>query len=343
MPKTSQTFLLRLIILFLAYFLTAYFGLKLDPVGGFATLVWAPTGIAIAGLLIWERRLWPAIFAAAFAVNFIFHAPPLVSAGIATGNSLEALFAVYVLDKLNFEHSLQRLEDVLLLIIGGSVIATVVSATIGTSSLLLGGVITAAKIGPTWFSWWIGDMLGCLVVTSLILTWVKNPLRPIVDKEKINELLAWVLLMTLITFLVFNNLFLSKTPNGSVVQLLFPLFVWSSLRFSLRVNITAIFVLTAFAIWATFQRIGPFQSTRLSDSLLLLQLFMGVLTTTTLVFVAVVAEQRRFKKELLKLNENLNAKVAEEKRMNKVILGQLKKFNRPKTTISRSETPVKVN
>ena len=41
----------ELIVLFVAYVLSARLGLMVSPVSGFATLVWPPTGIALAALL----------------------------------------------------------------------------------------------------------------------------------------------------------------------------------------------------------------------------------------------------------------------------------------------------
>src|SRR6267142_1736790 len=58
-------------LLFLAYFFTARFGLLLDAVSGFATLVWPPTGIALAALLLFGRRLWPGVLLGAACVNLI--------------------------------------------------------------------------------------------------------------------------------------------------------------------------------------------------------------------------------------------------------------------------------
>src|SRR5262245_57236840 len=92
------------------------FGLLLDPVGGFATLVWAPTGIALAALLLLGRRAWPAIAVGAFVTNVWAGAALPVAAGIALGNTLEALIGFELLQRAGFRRSLDRLRDVLALI-----------------------------------------------------------------------------------------------------------------------------------------------------------------------------------------------------------------------------------
>jgi integral membrane sensor domain MASE1 len=68
-------YFVKITILFVTYFLTARVGLSLDAVSGFATLVWPPTGIALAALILYGYRLWPGIALAAFAVNVVVGAP----------------------------------------------------------------------------------------------------------------------------------------------------------------------------------------------------------------------------------------------------------------------------
>src|SRR5689334_20964275 len=76
------------------YVLTALFGLHLDAVNGFATLVWPPTGIALFALLRGGYRLWPGVFIGALLANALSGAPPLVALGIACGNTAEAALAL---------------------------------------------------------------------------------------------------------------------------------------------------------------------------------------------------------------------------------------------------------
>src|SRR5207253_4346064 len=83
------------VLLFAAYFATARLGLLLDAVAGFATLVWPPTGIALAALLLYGTWLWPAVFAGALLANLLAGASLPVALGIACGNSLEALSAAW--------------------------------------------------------------------------------------------------------------------------------------------------------------------------------------------------------------------------------------------------------
>src|SRR3990172_3549501 len=67
------------------YALIARLGLRVDAVSGFATLLWPPSGIALAALLVGGFRLWPGIAIGAFAANLWVGAPLSAALGIAAG------------------------------------------------------------------------------------------------------------------------------------------------------------------------------------------------------------------------------------------------------------------
>ncbi len=162
-------------LLVVAYVVTARLGLMMDAVAGFATLVWAPTGIALAALLRGGRRLWPGVFIGAFVVNAWVGASPPVAAGIATGNTLEAILGAAALTRVGLDPRLQRVRDVGWLILLGAGASTVASATIGVASLYAGGIVPVSALAPTWRAWWVGDAIGDMVIASLLLVWSSGP------------------------------------------------------------------------------------------------------------------------------------------------------------------------
>jgi integral membrane sensor domain MASE1 len=64
-----------------------------------ASAIWIPTGIAIASLMIFGYRVWPAIFAGAFLVNLTTQGSLLTSIGVGAGNTLEGLLAAYLVGR----------------------------------------------------------------------------------------------------------------------------------------------------------------------------------------------------------------------------------------------------
>jgi len=266
----------------------------MDAVSGFATLVWPATGIALFALLRFGVSLWPGIFVGAFVVNVWTGAPPLVACGIAAGNTAEALIATAGLRRLTTLREVpMQLADVVGLVVIAAIGSTLVSATIGTASLRLGGVMSAAHAFETWRAWWLGDMTGDLIVAPLLLAWTFD-LRSIARHARSRALEAVVLTAALagVALLVLDT---TLAPDRALTQpyLLFPLLIWASIRFGVRGATAATFAVSVVAIWSTAHGRGPFMHERLATSLLFLQVFMAVVSVTTLSLSVAIAERNR--------------------------------------------------
>src|SRR5262245_46048466 len=92
------------------YFGAAKLGLTMAFVTEQVTAVWPPTGIALAALFLCGYRLWPAITLGAFLANATANAPLGTAAGIAVGNTLEALLGVWLLRLVKFDPTMGRVK-----------------------------------------------------------------------------------------------------------------------------------------------------------------------------------------------------------------------------------------
>ena len=174
----SPSYIARVAILTIVYFGAAKLGLSLAVMHANVSLVWPPTGIALAALLLFGSRLWPGVALGAFLVNVSTAVSLATAGGIAVGNTLEAVVGASLLRRVvRFRNSLGRLQDVLGLAILAAMLSTTVSATIGVASLCLGGAAPWALSGSLWWQWWLGDAMGGLVVAPVLLTWGTAP-RP---------------------------------------------------------------------------------------------------------------------------------------------------------------------
>jgi signal transduction histidine kinase len=282
------------------YVVAARAGLMMDAVAGFATLVWPPSGLALAALLILGPRLWPGVFAGAFIANLLTGAPILVALGIGLGNTFEAVLAVYALRQIpGFEESLERVVDVVGLIVLAAVFSTMVSATIGVTSLHLGGIVSAKQLGETWRAWWLGDMIADLLVAPVLLVWASGP-RRLGDQKRRAEAVALGIAVVAASLLIFGGQAGLPTATTTYAQayLFFPLLIWAALRFGQRGAVTAAFVVSVIAVWGTALGHGPFVRPALHQSLIALQAFMGVASATFLVLGASIAERRRAEREV---------------------------------------------
>jgi signal transduction histidine kinase len=298
-PRATLRDAALVVALAAVYVAAARLGLALDAVAGFATLVWPPTGIALAAILFFGFRLWPGIFIGATIANVLTGAPVGVALGIGVGNTAEALLGAYALRRIpGFYPALDRLHDVIGLIVFAGLFSTMVSATIGVTSLHLGGIVSAAQLRDTWRAWWVGDLMGALLAAPIILVWSTPP--------RARFPLRWVEGAGLATAVIFVGM-LTFFPDAPVVAvaadpfrqtyMLFPVLIWAALRFGQRGATTAAFVVSVIAIWGTALGHGPFVHPVLHERLLALQTFMAIVAATFLVMGAIIAERRRAEEE----------------------------------------------
>jgi len=134
-PKSLRP-LIRLLALNLAlaavYYLGGYFGLRLASPHPSVTLVWPPSGIALASLLLGGSSLWPGVFVGAFAVNITTSGHVGSSFGIALGNTLEAVIAAFLVMRFaGGRRFMDRAGDVFRFIMLGALVSSTVSVLIG--------------------------------------------------------------------------------------------------------------------------------------------------------------------------------------------------------------------
>jgi integral membrane sensor domain MASE1 len=130
-PLSARRLAILGLAIAVAYVFTARLGFEVAFVAEQVTTVWAPSGISVAALILWGRRLWPAVWVGALVANLGTNAPLWTAAVIATGNTLEAVAATWLLRRdPAFDPLLPRLRDAGRLIALGALGATAISATV---------------------------------------------------------------------------------------------------------------------------------------------------------------------------------------------------------------------
>ena len=285
----------------LAYFLAANLGLLLASAHTNVSPVWPPTGIAIAALLIFGRRLWPAVLIGALAANLWTEVSTPVAVGIAIGNTLEALAASYLLQyKISLDDFLSSIKSVLKFVLFAVLISPMVSATIGTLSLFLGGEAQWSELGRLWVTWWLGDGFGALIVAPFILSWDARSRDPLSSKT-ILEGGVLLLLLFLVSMVVFGGWIPGSDKRYPIAHLCLPFLVWAALRFDQRAMTSAILLLSSVAVWGTSHGYGSFVHGGPNESLLLLQVFIGTAALLTYLLYGVMRERAKSEAEKLAL------------------------------------------
>ena len=280
-----------------AYFVAAELGLALVETHGNVSPVWPPTGIAIAGLLILGGRAWPAVLAGAFLANLRTGVPAGVALGIGVGNTLEALTACVLLQQAGFRNGLERVHDVVALVLLAVFSSPIVSATIGVASLYLGGALQGAKWSHLWFVWWAGDAGGALLVTPVLLTW-HDAWRRGADWQRLRQALPAATALVAVCVFVFRLELSPAVRSYPLEYAVLPVLFWIALRFGQVGSATALLTVAVTAIWGTLKGVGPFTPGSWEESIWMQQAFLGVVGITVMVVTAVISERRSSENEI---------------------------------------------
>ncbi len=298
MKRRSSPSLAVLAALTVVYFAAGKLGLSLAFENSSASPVWPATGIALAALLVFGYRAWPAVLLGAFLVNVTTTGSVPTSIAIGNGNAAEALAGAFLVNRFaRGRHAFDRARDIFKFTFLAALGSTMLSATIGVASLAVAGYAAWRDFGALWLTWWLGDAAGALVAAPALLLWSARP-RAAWKKGQAAEGVLLLVSLLLVAGFVFAGLSPAATKNYPLEFLCLPLLVWAAFRFSQREAATASVVIAGVAIWGTLSGLGPFKRNTPNESLLLLEAFLGVATVTTTALAAVVAERRRVQSSL---------------------------------------------
>jgi len=292
----------RILLLALVYFAAAKLGLSLAALHSNVTPVWPPTGIAIASLLMFGRRVWPGVFLGALAANVLTNIPAGSAVGIAVGNTLEAVVAVWLLQRVRWRNSLDSVADVMRFVGCAAILAPMVSATFGSVSIGLGNPAEWTRFSSLWLTWWIGDGFGALIVAPFILSW-RWPGE--LNAEHGMEITVLLLLHLLVVMIVFGGWFPGPVKTYPLDYLCVPFLLWAALKFDLRIVTSAIVLMAGVAVWGAKHGYGPWVQASPNVALILLITFVGTSSLMTLVVSAITNERRKAEAEKSKLGSEL--------------------------------------
>jgi PAS domain S-box-containing protein len=285
--------------LFLAYVTAAKLGIGLPGAHGVVTPVWAPTGIALVALVLYGPGLWPAVALGALVANATSGASAPEAVLISVGNTLEAVVGSMLLRRADFRPALDRVRDVFALVLFGAIVSTAISATNGVTTLWAFRDVSGSDYASNWLLWWIGDGMGDLIVAPLlfVLIWAR-PWRHLDASGRV-EALALLALLVLVSSAVFLG-GLWRYPH-----MLFPLLIWSVLRFKQFGAVTSSFVVAAFAVAGAVHGTTPLGSGGTTEILQILEALTGGVAFSVLILGAVLAERSQAESELASAHASL--------------------------------------
>ena len=274
--------LFRHILLTIVLYLGAgHIGLAIPYTNPNVSLIWLPTGIAIASLMRFGHLMLPIIYLSAVILEYSAGFPLAVAAALGVGSTAGPFLSSWILRKQGFLTDFSRRRDVL-----GFSVATMlgmcISATGGVLTLSFSGVV--GNMLPIWLTWWAGDTIGALLAGPLLLTFSGNPFAKIKHRSK--ELAGYFVLFTTANWLIF----LSPYSHLNLTFISGGVMVIAAMRFGVSAASIAALAASMVAAWATAHGKGPF-SDHAQASLLILWAYMATMVMITLIITALQTER----------------------------------------------------
>jgi signal transduction histidine kinase len=299
-----------ILLLAAAYYGAAKVGQTLRYTASVAAM-WPPAGLGIAALYLWGLRWWPGVLLAELVVNaelmFGDSALPVGSLlGQQAGNMTEIVVGALLLRRfLGPNAAMDRVEQVggMLVAVG---IATAISATAGTISMVAGGVVDESGVAEFWRTWWLADTSGGLVVLPLMLAWAQDPGRAW-RRIRTWEGAALIASVTVLSVVAVSS-------SDTILYAVFPALIWAAFRFGPPGATLSIAITACIVIGETANDVGPFAEQPIDHRTLSTQLYIWVAALTTLFLSALVSDRERSVRELAAARRTEGARAVEERR-----------------------------
>jgi signal transduction histidine kinase len=266
-------------------------------------VLWPPTGIALASLIIYGYRVTLGIFFGAFLLNYSI-TPFLVSFEIAISNTIGPIIAFYFIKKHILDYKIFGNYKYLFIFFINIILASLFTSSIGTYFLLLNNIISEDIYFKVFFSWFNGDLIGFIIITPLIINLFKLNNFEI----NINEIIE----LLLVSFLLFFFLWLVFEDNGLISEELYSLeilfilpLLWFTIRFKTLGTTISLLILSTMITIGTINNNGPFVREDIDLSLFLLQNFILVFTFTFFIILVMLNTNDKNRKKLQSLTDKL--------------------------------------
>ena len=280
---------------------------------GKVSLVWPPSGIALASILLFGYRFWPGVFFGAILFTLLKGTPSVFfSVATAFGNTISAVVCAYLLERIvKFRASLDRVRDVAGFVLFACLLGTTVNAAFNVVGLCYAGQVSWDALFPSMLEWWVPNAMGALVIAPVILAW-GSPSTLSWNPRLLAEAALCLAGLLIGTFVSFHTWFVNGIESYPLAYLPYPFLIWGALRFGQRGATTGTLLVAALAIYELLQGRGPFLTNLEKDSLMLIGSYIAILAVTNM-FLAGAAVERE---------QAVSATVSSEKRYRAIIEDQ---------------------
>jgi PAS domain S-box-containing protein len=278
----------------LGYFAAIKLALLLPDAEKILAVAWPAAGIGLAALLLNPRSLWPGILAVIFLVgnagNLLSGRPLSNSLGFMLANVLESLCCALFIQRMCGKRVRFATAREIGALVAAAAVVNAGTAFLGAGTATLAGSL---PFWAFWFTWWVADGLGLLLVTPLIVCWTQ-PGRSGAGLRYAAECTAFFLCWCLVSWMVFQP----HDPHSALVPqpyMLVLLLAWPAFRMGMRTVTLALAALAVLAAVSPAVQAGPllWGGADVPERLLFVQFFLASATATAFLLVTLITERRQ--------------------------------------------------
>jgi PAS domain S-box-containing protein len=317
--RSAVIYVVELSIILAAYVGLAESTLSFPSINPVATPLWPPTGLALALMLLRGYRVWPAILVGCLSPYLIGGGSLLETGSFGIGTILAAFVGTWLISSWSSGRQTFGTPS------GVAKFASLSFAptTMISSAVALAGFIFASKPNfsdavATWFTWWLADATGTILVAPVIVLWAMTRFRNF-SKWDLLESVAVSILVGVIGLVTYGPL-IGNIPMSDQLNVLLPYrsllgflvllpLMWAGLRGSQRNVATAALILFAIAVWGFSVGSDPFPKTDLNGALLSLLVLSISVSVPPLILAAAIATRQNTEAHLLAVQEQLNRQI----------------------------------
>lgn len=281
----------------ISYFLGSQLGFLFTIESQPISTLWPPNAILMAALLLIPRREWVcailSVFPAHMLIQLMDNIPIYMSLGWFFTNTAEALMGAmtiryFIASNISFE----KLRDTSAFLGFGVLLAPFFSSFLDVAAVKFLGWGQEGF----WILWrrrFFSNAVSMLVFVPLIVTAIQHKsVLPSLNAKHRLEAVALLAFLFAICAIGFANGRSNHVFHGATLFALFPIMIWSALRFSAGFVALVTLVVALFGIWGVCNWNGPFIKANVDENLLGLYLFILFTCAPLTLLTAVIREWR---------------------------------------------------
>ncbi|HET6719498.1 MAG TPA: MASE1 domain-containing protein, partial [Rhodocyclaceae bacterium] len=303
------------LVVALLFFFTAWAGQTLAFPPFVASVVCPASGVALAATVLRGKHVWPGVLLGTMAILIkvlIVEGGVPLGAGLACALLVGAAQAVQAyLGGVLFQRWVGDPTFAAPGIAFRYAFVAAISAIVGSAgavAALVGFGFVQAELIPEITVWAVGRTAGMLIFTPAILLCARVKDYDVLKARAGEAVLLFVAILA-VTATVFG-LSIDTQRHYPLEYVIFPGLLWALVRFGNRELAVLVALVSVIATFATAHRLGPFAiGNNPNESLMLMELYFGVMTISALLGGAVAAQRNRAQHELEVAHHGLEARV----------------------------------